>query len=150
MKLSRHAHKLLRPNAVGYRCDDISEGRFSPLEVVEYEILELGNIDILATLYESGILRLDVVPDYDNPEHVDYLYDQLINFLEQPQFINANTLWLCAFKKDVITNYIEYLGDVDDYEISTYRVPDDALVLSDLADQGVLLLSTQQFEEVEI
>lgn len=150
MKLSRHAQKLLKPNAVGYRCDEISEGRFSPLEVVEYEILELGNIDILSTLYDSGILRLDVVPDYDNPEHVDSLYDQLINFLEQPQFRRANTLWLCAFKKDVINNYIEYLGDIGDYEVSMYKVPDDVLVLSDLADQGVLLLSNKQFEEIEV
>ena len=133
----------------GFRDDDLfGDGERNPVEVCCYEMYCLGNDDIPFYLishygeqfddeekeYLKGIANGDVV-------EVDkwYLDDILKKVIGERDFC----IWLCSKPEDVFQIYGD--GFFDSWEeylecsnLISYRIPDDAVILSDLGIDGKL------------
>lgn len=114
-KLSEVAKELLRTQ-IGYRNDGLSEGIFTISEIIEYETEELGNEDIYDTCEELYNTRnpLEVI---ENTFGKEVVYG----------------MWF-ARKEDIL----EYYAEDGETEINSYNIPNNAVVISDLGEDGVL------------
>ncbi len=107
-------------NMKGYRNDDYSTGHYKILEVISFEVNELGNEDIFQTclnLYNTEDV-ISLIKKHFNTENLDNLWG----------------LWLTTEQgvKD------HYKGIEEGY--TTYSIPDNAFILSDISDEGVLFV----------
>jgi hypothetical protein len=112
--------KELLETKVGYRNDHYSTGHYCIKDVLDFEIIELGNEDI--------------------PETVNKFYNtnniwQII-FKHFPN-VEINKLWgLWLTSKQGVIEY--YKGKEEGY--NSYLIPDNALAISDIDDEGVLFV----------
>lgn len=117
----------------GFRNDYCyGSGVTDALEVIKYEVLELGNIDILETSRQKYNIKMDL---RNKKQSIEILHKFLINYYGSRKL---NVLWLSTY--DSIMNMY---GGSD--SISTYFIPKNSLILSDLGFDGVLLVSNQEF-----
>lgn len=128
---SKELNTLIKNN-IGYRNPDVSEfTRAQPvLNVVKHEIEELGNDDILYFL--------------------DYEYQEVLNFisdLESLYHTELYALWLCASVEDVKSNYPSNYETNEIEIVDVYELPELYLVFSDLGSQGILIVSTSNFQK---
>lgn len=102
---------------IGYRNDNLSTGHYKINDVIHHEINELGNEDIIETckiFYGT-----------------DDVYAVINRHFGEKQLWG---LWLTT-EDGVISNYN---GDSEFYD--SYKIPDNALVISDLGDEGALFV----------
>lgn len=110
--------KQIFTNKLGYRNDGYGDGSIRLVEeIIQYEVEELGNLDILSTCE-----RLYKVTD------INCLLEQRFNREE-----NVFAIWLTT-PEGVVKNYSE-----EEVQISEYQLPEDALILSDLDSEGILI-----------
>lgn len=110
--------KHIFANKLGYRNDGYGDGSIRLVEeIIQYEIEELGNLDILSTCE-----RLYKVTD------INCLLNERFNKEE-----NVFAIWLTT-PEGVAKNYSE-----EEVQISEYQLPEDALILSDLDSEGILI-----------
>lgn len=130
----------------GYRCDSLyGSGITDAITIIKYETEEMRNSDILDYCSEKygieksiGSLILFLIDKFDTSE--------------------LNALWLCDNITDVLNSYIEnevnsYLSHIDDdsaltYNITAYRIPENAIIVSDLNEGGKLYVSDAKFEPI--
>ena len=115
---------------IGYRNDDYYGSHITDLyKIVEYEIEELGNLDIPDYLYEH--YEFDYVDD-------ETLSEQTVGFLksEFPEYRYG--LWL-ASKKSVSELYG---GEFS--EVREYKIPETAIIISDLGFDGFLVATKER------
>jgi len=122
----------------GYRAENLfGDGVTDPVEVIAYEVTELGNLDIPETISRY-------------PSDTQGFWKALANELIDPdeetikssarRFLKGRNYckWVCKTKQDVIDVY----GSADDGmtldDIEEIEIPDSALILSDLGKQCVL------------
>lgn len=113
--------KQIEKEKVGYRNDDLSTGRYEIQDVIEFETVELGNDDIYETCQNFYGTR-DV--------------EKVI----KDKFGNETVwgIWLTTVK-GVLNNYKE----VETTTITTYKLPSDALPISDIGEDGILFATTE-------
>jgi len=125
--------KKLIKTRIGYRNENVSHsGKMLPAKkILQYEYEELGNEDILDTLYSQEFI--------DEPT-----YEKAILFIDELNKIYEKELyglWLCSSIKDVKENYPDNYEDYTISEVAVYKIPKEYVVLSDLGSQGILILS---------
>lgn len=134
-KLNQATQELytMLQNNKGYRSDELYGSPRRPykaLDILEYEYEDLGNEDILNTMFELGYI--------DEPEN-----DKAIEYIEQLEELAGESylgLWLFAFKeniKDYFTDDEEFNQQLLD-SVVEFELPPKALPISDLGSQGVL------------
>ena len=120
MKLSETAQKIKKKN-IGYRNDRLFSGDDYLIEdVLDNEINELCNEDIFEFTSLSTI-----------PEILDYIHNNLSTSK------NLYGYWMTT-KEGIIENYPN--GD-NQTIITQFTLPDKYLILSDLMDEGILIVS---------
>lgn len=115
MELSNTANSLIQEK-IGYRNERLSSGVYTIKEIFEYETKELGNEDIYNTCKKL----------YGTKDALKIIEDTFGR-------LNVYGVWF-AKKEDILENYAED-GET---EVTSYRVPENHLLLSDLGDEGVL------------
>ncbi|PGK51714.1 hypothetical protein CN918_28400 [Priestia megaterium] len=116
MKLSSAATNLLEER-IGYRNEGLSAGTFTIKQILEFETKELGNDDILETCQKL------------------YGTNDVLKIIENKfGHLGVYGVWF-ARKEDIL----EYYAEDGETEVTMYRIPDNHLLLSDLADEGVLI-----------
>lgn len=127
-------HEILATNQ-GYRNDNISDpdaDEFTLRDVLDYEINELENTDIYEYLSDNGD-GLDGIDDVS--DILIYVYSEL----GLPDESEVYGLWLTSV--DAVIEL--YDGDTSNPEtITSYELPDDYIILSDLGEDGVLIASS--------
>jgi len=117
----------------GYRVGTPQERK--PENVLRFEVEESGNTPIVE--YAAQALKCAVN------------LNAVVKAIEKRFGANAKVLWMCDTKKQALENYGsdfetgEVWGEADLYEI-----PDNALILCDLQDEGKLYVYTET-EEVK-
>lgn len=159
--ISRTLSKIIEDKR-GYRTESYSGSGVRNLkEILRYEIVILGNTDILAYLRDN----YDILPEFKLNENTisslretaeddnelkqliideeqqiaivnaDYFIEQILNFVQRViGSKEATGLWLTTFK-NVINRYGGNSEDIDEYSL-----PDRFIVLSDLDNDGALLV----------
>jgi hypothetical protein len=123
--------KVLEKNGIGYRNPNVGTIGFQEaLLTLEFEYEELANEDILDTLYDQGYIS-------------EPSYEEAVAFINNQQ-VKANevmySVWLCATREDVRDNYPDDYETEEVYEIESYTLPPEYIVLSDLGSQGILIM----------
>lgn len=124
-KLSKQAQTVLN-NRIGYRSDDQSElaesfHQPSPVQIIDYEFNTLGNTDIFDTIQHLYGVRLMT------PQATDRFIKDKLN--SDHYYLT----WLCASQMEA-AEYADDAGSV--YSVS---LPEHMLIVSDLANEGVLV-----------
>ena len=124
--------------SIQFRNDDFGSGfsrRSKPnaLELISDEIEELNNEDIIDYLQSTGA-TVETLSDVIN--HIEKNLNQPID--------NLYALWLTSYE-GVVKHY-----EGNPENISAYEVPSNAMIISDLADEGQLYISTKPFKETEL
>lgn len=130
--LSKEAQKMLYTHC-GYRNDFLyNSGKENFLEVMQFEVLELGNTDILHSCKRIYGLKLDL---RKRKESMQKIYEYFCFLLDTDRLYCK---WL-ATKEDVIRLYdgVENCNKV--------RLNLDSLIVSDLGPDGVLFISSMPF-----
>jgi hypothetical protein len=112
--------KKILDDLIGYRNDSYSTGHYKIKEVIDFEINQLFNDDIIETckiFYGT-----------------DDVYALISRHYPQKEFGDLWGLWLTT-EKGVVEHY---KGKEEGY--SAYSVPKNSLVISDLSDEGILLV----------
>lgn len=145
----------------GYRTESYSGSGIRDVEeILRYEIGELGNTDILAYIRDNygclqdfnisedimeslkrealneEELQLLIFEEEQNLaiENQDYFIEKVIDFLKDKFKEEVVGLWFTSFN-GVVEKYGGKIGDIDCYEI-----PQEAFVISDLGEDGVLFV----------
>lgn len=126
---------------IGYRNNYVSEfGKATRAQdILDFEYNELGNEDIIDYLYDNGFIG---IPSYEDALEFIKAYEE---GFDTPMY----ALWLCASIEDVIENF----PDEYDYPknkiklVDAYELPGWYRVLSDLGEQGILIMSMTDFED---
>jgi hypothetical protein len=127
MRLTPYAKELLQTRK-GYRCESYGgSGVRDAKSVLEQEVLERGNEDMIQEVQTA----LDLPPREKDPASSLKRIFQEIDYRFGP---DAVAIWL-GCRSCVIENYCEREEEPDEY-----RIPDSAVVISDLGDQGQLFL----------
>ena len=124
------------------------DGEVKAFEVMSFEILELGNTDILYTLLENGLIQdqlllesissvANYIEDFGGPGYYveDHTCEDVIhNILKEIKRVTGKdirvALWLAS--KEAIIKYY------DGSENNIIEYPTSDVVLSDLGEQGSL------------
>lgn len=118
---------------VGYRVENLfGDGVTDPVEVIVYEVQELGNLDIPYYLakqasstqgFWKALANELIEPDADTIR------------LNARQYLGGRNYckWVCKTKEDLQAVYNVEPDDIEEIEI-----PSDAIILSDLGRDGVL------------
>jgi hypothetical protein len=127
--LTPYARELLQTKN-GYRCESYSgSGVTSARSVLEQEVLEQGNDDMIQEAQTA--LNLPVENEIQVPAKS---LKSLIYEIENRFGPDAVAIWL-GCRSCVIQNYGEPGEEPDEY-----KIPDSAIVISDLGDEGQLFL----------
>ncbi len=133
---------------VGYRCENLfGDGYTDPLEVTFYETRDLGNPDIPDMLLKNDPYLTDdqqkFLETLDQQDEIDKEYFQEIvsKYIGNRNFCK----WLCKSPEDIWASYINPFDRnmplqlfLDTEDISAYEIPEDAIVLADLGEEGSL------------
>jgi hypothetical protein len=129
LSLSPYAKELLRTKK-GYRCESYSGSNVRDARtVLQQEVLEQGNEDMIQEVQTA--LNLSVEKVVKDPASSLKRIFQEIDYRFGP---DAVAIWL-GCRSCVIENYCEPEEEPDEY-----RIPDSAVVISDLGDEGQLFL----------
>lgn len=129
LSLSSYAKELLQTKK-GYRCESYSgSGVRNARSVLEQEVLDQGNEDMIQEAQSA--LNLPVEKEIQDPARS---LKSLIYEIESRFGPDAIAIWL-GCRSCVIQNYCEPGEEPDEY-----RIPDSAVVISDLGDEGQLFL----------
>jgi hypothetical protein len=129
LPLSPYARELLQTKK-GYRCESYSgSGVRDARSVMEQEVLEQGNEDMIEEA--ESALNLPVEKEIKDPA---VSLKNVLNEIDNRFGPNAIAIWL-GCRSCVIENYCEPGEEPDEYTI-----PDSAIVISDLGDEGQLFL----------
>lgn len=139
----------------GYRNEDFrGSGEVDFESIANFEIMELGNLDIPEFLMECGmkdILKdVQVDPFFDpNPSQEEYIIKEIMKFvrlqLKVEEDVNLYAKWLTS-REGVLESYVLE----DDWTISQYTLPDSFLAVSDIGEEGALFVSPCKFEDSKI
>lgn len=125
-KPSKTAQKIIDSN-IGYRNDTLFSGDdYLIQETLKFEIYELDNDDIL---------------DYLNVDGINDVLDYIDKHL--PHHKELYAYWFTS--KDAVQKL--YAGDTE--PISEFKLPQKYLILSDLDDEGILIVSETPKSELE-
>jgi hypothetical protein len=129
LPLSPYATELLQTKK-GYRCESYSgSGVRDAKSVLEQEVLEQGNEDMIEEARSA--LDLPVEKEIKDPA---VSLKNVLNEISNRFGPNAIAIWL-GCRSCVIENYCEPGEEPD-----VYKIPDSAVVISDLGDEGQLFL----------
>jgi hypothetical protein len=129
LPLSPYAKELLQTRK-GYRCESYSGSGVRDAEsVLEQEVLEQGNEDMIQEVQSA--FNLPVENEIKDPA---VSLKKILYEIDNRFGPNAIAIWL-GCRSCVIENYCEPGEEPDEYEI-----PDSAVVISDLGDEGQLFL----------
>lgn len=121
---------------IEYRNDQFGTGETNLYDIVEFEMEELENIDIPAYLAEQYCYAGS---EEDSEEVIEFLKGRFPGY--------KYALWLCS-KEAVKDLYSDFdLGD--DFEITAYEIPDDAVIISDLGYDGRLYITKTRMYPME-
>jgi hypothetical protein len=127
--LTPYAKELLGAKK-GYRCESYSgSGVRDARSVLEQEVLEQGNEEMIQEAQSA--LNLPVEKEILDPSKSLRL---LVYEIEDRFGPDSIAIWL-ACRSCVIQNYCEPGEEPDEY-----KIPDSAIVISDLGDEGQLFL----------
>ena len=122
----------------GYRTDAQSVNEYhTGSEIIDYEINELGNLDILDTMNELYSLDLKTSTD-------------VINKLDPILGSDFQCLWLATNVLDVAEFYTDghkrpkSIQDVD-VPIDKYYIPSTAILISDIGSDGQLFAVSKEY-----
>lgn len=127
-------------NGVGYRNDEFGAPRsYRAVDVLAFEYEDLGNTDILDTIYNLQTLDIDLsqeilVEDYDTA------YEKLVDYLSE-NYTKYYAFWLCDTIENVIKSGYHNADMTHGVEITSYMVEDNCVILSDLGEQGILIMT---------
>lgn len=115
--------KTLLNTKIGYRNDNYSTGTYKIKQVIDFETKELFNQDIIETckLFYGTDDVYAVIQRHFNTDNFDTLWG----------------LWLTT--ESGVKEY--YKGQEEGY--NAYLIPDNALVISDLSEEGILFVLSQ-------
>lgn len=161
--ISTEAKEIIKQK-YGFRCDDISEldyqGQISGLDTLTHEIIDLDNYDILRELNDFYHLNLvtsedDIpssVPEEDYPAFIQKQVKKADHFFKDKFNKPYSIIWLCAIPHDVIESYIvtdDAEQVIGDYTISQYKLPNSAMLISDLGEEGcAFAMPTDEIEVI--
>lgn len=136
---------------VGYRDEALfGEGVTDPSEVVFYETDSLGNSDIIEYILSNHSDCLSEDEQEWLRKVISYSLDEIdkeyfVEIIEKVIGDRDFCVWLCKSPDDIYDSYVgvrskspdrkEYMETAD---IRAYRIPDDAMILSDLGMEGRL------------
>jgi hypothetical protein len=127
LPLSPYAKELLQTRK-GYRCESYSGSRVRDAKsVLEQEVLEQGNEDMIQEVQTA----LDLPSREKDPASSLKRIFQEIDYRFGP---DAVAIWL-GCRSCVIENYCGPEEEPDEY-----RIPESAVVISDIGDEGQLFL----------
>lgn len=144
MKLTASAKKIIE-TGIGYRCEEQSTGYHEPLDILDYEINELGNNDILDTMDDLYNLDTDDIAEIDH-------------FIKSAVKDDYDLIWLAADPLDTIEFYSDghqQIASVKDakhsdgtpIEITRYLLPtQNILLISDCGVDGQLFAYPSELE----
>jgi hypothetical protein len=120
-------------------------------KILEFELYELGNIDILEKLEDYG-LKMPLEEFYKDlyifEEMKEEIIEKVMSFVRKKMGLKNNekifAKWLTTMN-GILENYIVD----DDFEIQEYSLPKKYLIASDLGTGGVLVLSNKMFKMEE-
>jgi len=126
-KYSTQLKELLKTK-IGYRDNNFGELRpeRNAIKVIRHEILDLNNSHVLS----EAAHFLNTEPKLS----------AVIKAIIQRFGKNAYALWL-GTKEDIV----KYYGDC----LTVYKIPEDAVPISDLGEYGILFVSAHEFEKIE-
>lgn len=131
--LSAYAKKLLETRR-GYRCESYSgSGVRNAKRVLEQEILQQDNMDMIQEAQMA--LNLEVDKEIRYP---DSSLHEIFSEIDRRFGPDAVAIWL-GCRPCVIENYCEPGEKPDEYQI-----PDSAIVISDLGEEGQLFLMSRK------
>jgi hypothetical protein len=133
LPLSPYAKGLLQTRK-GYRCESYSgSGVRDAKSVLEQEVLEQGNEDMIQEIQSAFDLPVEneIKDPASSLKKVLYEIDSRFG-------PNAVAIWL-GCRSCVIENYCEPGEEPDEY-----KIPDSAVVISDLGDEGQLFLMPER------
>ena len=138
LNLSNRAMTMIR-NKKGYRNENCYGSGVRDLrEIIEYEIVELGNIDIqdtLIILYDYKPLHL-LEEDLINEDLINQEIENMIKFIKEfSKFESLEGLWLCAKEEDVKQLYWN-----EDNDLQTYYLTGNEMIISDIGYDGCLIV----------
>lgn len=133
LSLSSYAKELLRTKK-GYRCESYNgSGVRNAKSVLEQEVLEQGNEDILQEAQAALNLPVEKVT-----QDLDASLKKIFQEIDRRFGPDAIAIWL-GCRTCVIENYCEPGEEPDEY-----RIPDSAIVISDLGEEGQLFLTPKK------
>lgn len=120
-------------------------------KILEFELYELGNIDILEKLEDYG-LKMPLEEFYGDlyifEEMKEEIIGRVMSFVRKKMGLKSNdkifAKWLTTMD-GILENYIVD----DDFEIQEYSLPEKHLIASDLGTSGVLVLSNEMLKMEE-
>lgn len=133
-KLSETSKSLIQ-NRMGFRNNEYyNSGVVSFEEILKYEVIELGNVDILLTCRKLYDIKFDMRNKKESIQKVlDYFYKIY-------KTKNLYAIWLTS--QDNVQRY--YPGSA----ISKYLINKTSLIVSDLDVEGILFIDRSIFEEI--
>ena len=130
---------------VGYRDDSFSGcGETDPAEVSYFETAEMGNVDIpeyLLAHYKLTDEEKEFLEDIveGEPDEIDKEF--FCDIIRAVVGGRERCLWLCDSPEDVYDSYFSYRMTREEYFKDgpvSWRIPKDAIILSDLGVEGKL------------
>lgn len=153
-KLSKEAREIMFEKAPAYRIGD--PVTTNALAVLRDEIIDTGNPDIVETVNKLYNLDLSMLePEASTNELNQWLKDQLgqsyrLTWLGRDW--HEMLIWYSdiQFDKALANDDIYAIKTIQDvpanYPILVTTVPQDALIISDLADEGILVATKHDLE----
>lgn len=154
----------------GYRTENYVGSEVRNIkDILDYEIGSLGNTDTLAYIRDNydclqdfkvdediiesfkeiaeseGELELLIIEEEQNLaiENYDYFVEQVVNFIKSRFKEEVVGLWLTTFE-GVIERYGGEIGNID-----CYKIPEEALIISDLDIDGALFVFPKRLLKVK-
>lgn len=127
--------EIIKTYNAGYRNEAYSSGKCpNTLEkVMSYEVLELGNLDILNTLRTVYDAKIDM------RRNIKVSVAQALQFVQEQlggELPNIQAFWLCSSLDEVKQWYMRPSSDAD---IWRYTIAGEFMCISDLGPEGVLV-----------
>lgn len=159
--LSKQAQSILE-DKYGYRCEDVyQEGVQDLKEIINYEVVELNNVDIIETCMElypelENFLTEEKLEEINEGEleekELEEISAKLYMYLkEKSGQEKPKAIWVCSEKEEANLYYgdnpeEEFLEEEDcDENIITVKFSGELFVVSDLSEEGVLIMG--EFEK---
>lgn len=152
MKISPEAQDIIEKQ-YGYRTDAqsaVTLGSISPIDIINYEINDLGNDDIIDTINELYPNNLPAISDYPNEKtYYNDIPNQIDSFIKHQ--LNTDLyylIWLVNDWRSCYSFYADFHIDPKTIRdvlpngeipfIDKYAVHSDALLVSDIGIDGQL------------